>query len=869
MITQLEKATAGGGGGISDDDWLKRCASDSVTAVLQRLRSGEAGLSDTEAESRLRLYGPNDHEPEIHHGGIWRLVLVLRNPLVLLLALIAGVNFATGDLRSGAIVSAIALVSVLLRFIQEQRAGLAAQKLREMTHISASVMRGGSLVELPMQQLVPGDVIHLAAGDLIPADLRIISAKELSLNQSALTGESLPADKTDAAPNEPGGIIDLPDICLLGTSVQRGSAQALVLATGKRTYFHRVVVRLATEPPPSSFDRGVSAFTWMMIGLMAVMVPLVFVINGLSKHNWQEAFFFAVAVAVGLTPEMLPMIVAVCLSKGAMTMCRRKVIVKRLDAIQSLGAMDVLCTDKTGTLTQDRLILKRYCDLDGKDDTDVLLQATLVSHFQAGLKSALDRAVLDSAAKKNQWQCEGFSKVDEVPFDFVRRIMSVIVSTPAGQCRLIAKGAPEELAAHCDRFEKNGQLQPMDEATRAHVRNTYERLSTEGFRVLAVAYREVERRASYSEADEADLVLRGYIAFLDPPKDSAGEAIAALKRHGLAIKVLSGDELLVCEKICREVGLDGGATMVGAAVERATDGELAAAVEKTTVFARLSPLDKERVITKLQRNGHVVGYLGDGINDAPALHAADVGVSVDDAVDVAKAGADVILLEKSLLVLDEGVIEGRKVFANILKYLRMGASSNFGNMFSFVGASLFLPFVPLAPIQVLVNNLLYDLSQVPIPTDEVDPEQMARPQPWSIQNIERFILVFGPVSSLFDYVMFLILLIPFDCWQADAYHVDLFRTGWLVESLITQALVIHVIRTRRIPFFQSWASWPLLMASILVAAVAVWLPKSPAAGALGLVALPAALWVWIGTVVVCYLVVTQLVKSLLQHFGVA
>ena len=637
-------------------------------------------------------------------------------------------------------------------------------------------------------------------------------------------------------------------MCFLGTSVESGTATALVVATGLDTYLGAMSKALVGPPVETSFDKGIRKFTWLMIRFMAVMVPLVFLINGLTKGDWGEAFFFALAVAVGLTPEMLPMIVTVCLSKGAIAMSRKKVIVKRLNSIQNFGAMDVLCTDKTGTLTQDRVIIEKHCDVVRKEDDDVLALVYLNSHFQTGLKNVLDRAVLEHREIHAEINVPAWEKVDEIPFDFSRRLMSVVVETPEDTHRIITKGAPEEVFHRCSQFELEGQLYPMDQILIDDLRLEYEALSEDGFRVLAVAYKDVPRKPAYSKADESDMVLRGYVAFLDPPKETARPALEALRQHGVTAKILTGDNELVSKKICHEVGLPTEHILLGSQVEAMNDAQLAEEAEKVTLFARLSPAHKQRIIQALQSKGHAVGFLGDGINDAPALRAADVGISVDSAVDIAKESADVILLEKSLLILEEGVLEGRKVFANILKYVRMGASSNFGNMFSVLGASIFLPFLPMAPLQILTNNLLYDFSQVPIPTDDVDPEQIARPRPWSMKEISRFILFIGPCSSIFDYTTYFIMLYVFGAWDNPA----LFQTGWFVESLLTQTLIIHIIRTNRIPLLQSRASWPLIVTTVVVMMIGIWLPFSPIGPALGFKPLPPLYWPLIVLTLLCY-----------------
>jgi Mg2+-importing ATPase len=615
---------------------------------------------------------------------------------------------------------------------------------------------------------------------------------------------------------------------------------------------------ISGETVETSFDKGMKDFTWMMIRFMMVMVPLVFVVNGLTKHNWHEAFFFSIAVAVGLTPEMLPMIVSVCLSKGALAMSRKKVIVKQLNAIQNFGAMDVLCTDKTGTLTMDQVILQKHCDVMKQENEAVFLDAFLIAHFQTGLKSVLDRAVLNHKDAQVD-RLAGYQKVDEIPFDFVRRMMSVVVARPDGEHQLLTKGAPEAVFPLCKFYELNGEKFPLELDHAADLILHYQELSSDGFRVLAVAHKHIASDDPLIDTDdECDLILRGYVAFLDPPKDSAARAIKALQGHGVTVKVLTGDNDLVTRKVCHEVGLDGAEILLGTKVETMSDDELAAAVEATQIFARLSPAHKQRIIRALQQNGHVVGFMGDGINDSPALHVADVGISVDSAVDIAKAAAAVILLEKDLMVLDDGVIEGRKVFVNILKYVRMGASSNFGNMFSVLGASAFLPFIPMAPIQVLTNNLLYDFSQVPIPTDTVGPEQTAKPRPWHIGDLQKFVFFIGPISSIFDYTTFWVMLSVFGCW--DPARASLFQTGWFVESLITQTLIIHVIRTNKIPFLQGRASWQVTITTLLVIAIAMWLPVSPIAAALGFTPLPWLYWPILFVTLLCYVSLTQAVK---------
>lgn len=852
---------------------LVESAAMEVADVYSHLKTRPEGLTEAEAVERLTEYGPNMLAKDQRTGIgklLWHAVL---NPLVILLAVLATVSFATSDPRAGSMMSLMIVLGVGLKLIQEAKADGAAAKLKTMISVTATVIRDGHPRETPIAQLVPGDVVKLAAGDMIPGDVRVVSAKDLFVNQASLTGKTFSAEKFVVEKNHATTTpIELTSIAFLGTSVENGSATAVVVATGKETYLGGLAQTLMEQHTQTAFDQGITRFTWLMLRFILVMVPLVFLINGFTKGNWGEAFFFAVAVAVGLTPEMLPMIVTVCLSKGALAMSRQKVIVKRINAIQNLGAMDVLCTDKTGTLTMDQVILERHCDVALKEDDGVLTLAYMNSHFQTGLKNVLDRAVLAHTETHVHAQIPDYAKVDEIPFDFQRRIMSVVVRTPEGRDRIISKGAPEAIFPCCQNFELDGQLYPMDHAHIDGLKLEYEKLSSDGFRVLAIASKEVPARGAvagdstpYSKADECELTLNGYVAFLDPPKDTAKPAIRALQAHGIDVKVVTGDNDLVARKICKEVGLSTEFVLLGSDVEVMTDGQLADAVGQTTLFARVSPAHKQRIIKALQSRGHTVGFMGDGINDAPALRTADVGISVDTAVDIAKESADMILLEKSLLVLEAGVVEGRKVFANILKYVRMGASSNFGNMFSVLGASVFVPFLPMAPIQILANNLLYDISQTPIPTDEVDPDQVEKPRPWDIRQLTRFIVFIGPCSSIFDYTTYFLMLWVFKCWntstpEAAAYSQSLFQTGWFVESLLTQTLIIHIIRTNKIPFLQSRPSWPLMVMSGVIMATGVALPFTPLGTYLGFTPLPLLYWPLLLLTLVGYVVLTQVVK---------
>ena len=853
-------------------------ASVGAAEVYARLGTRPGGLTATEATTRLGQYGPNAlaHDHRAGFGKLlWRSV---RNPLVLLLTVLAALSFATGDVRAALLMVSMIVLSVGLKLIQETRAGNAAAKLKALISVTATALRDGAAREIPVAQLVPGDVVQLAAGDMVPGDVRIVQAKDLFVSQGSLTGESLPVEKSEIETSAVQAMhmpISLRSIAFLGTNVESGSATAILVATGNNTYLGSMASSLEEPQPATAFDRGISQFTWLMLRLILVMAPLVFLINGLTKGHWVQAFFFALAVAVGLTPEMLPMIVTVCLSQGAVAMGRKQVIVKRINAIQNLGAMDVLCTDKTGTLTTDRVILERHCNVMLREDDGVLGLAYLNSHFQTGLKNVLDRAVLAHPNTHVQTNISAFAKVDEIPFDFQRRIMSVVVRTPEGMDRIISKGAPESIVPRCKSAALDGTLVPLDPRHVEDFTKEHELLCADGFRVLAIATKDLSPRATgagdttpYGKADECDLVLQGYVAFLDPPRDSAAKAIQALQRHGVAVKVVTGDNDLVARKICKEVGLATEFALTGDEIERMSAEQLADTAEKTTLFARVSPAHKQRIIQALQSRHHTVGFLGDGINDAPALHAADVGISVNTAVDIAKEAADMILLEKSLLVLDDGVIEGRKVFSNIVKYLRMGASSNFGNMFSVLGASLFMPFLPMLPVQILANNLLYDIGQTTIPSDAVDRERILAPRRWDLAELTRFVLFIGPCSSLFDYTTFFIMLYVFNCWdistpQAAVHSASLFQTGWFVESLLTQTLIIHVIRTNKIPLLQSRSSWPMLAMSLVIMAIGIAIPFSPVGSALGFTKLPALYWPLLGVTLLCYVLVTQGVKMAL------
>jgi P-type Mg2+ transporter len=739
------------------------------------------------------------------------------------------------------------------------------------------VLRDGKESDIPMAEIVPGDIVILQAGALIPADLRLISAKDFYVSQSALTGESMPVEKhSDPSETTGRGLIELQNACFQGTNVLSGAARGLVINTGSATHFGSIAEKLSGQRVQTSFDKGIAGFTWLMIRFMVVMVSIVFLIVGFTKHDWAEAMLFGLAVAVGLTPEMLPMIITVNLSKGAMAMSRKKVIVKRLNSIQNFGAIDILCTDKTGTLTQDRVILEKSVDVTNRDSDDVLRYAYMNSYYQTGLRNLLDRSVLSHTELDVERDCR---KVDEIPFDFQRKRMSVVVDYE-GDHVLICKGAVEDIYKACTHYQVDDEIHLMIDLIKNDLLEEYEDLSRDGYRVLGIAYREFpQSKQTFAVADESDLILLGYIAFLDPPKGSAQKAIASLKHYGVATKILTGDNALVTRKICKDVGLEVAEVITGDQLMGLNESQLGELAEKNNVFARLSPSQKESIILALQKRGHVVGYMGDGINDAPSMRVADVGISVDSAVDVAKESADIILLERSLLVLEDGIIEGRKVFGNIIKYIRMGASSNFGNMFSVVGGSYFLPFLPMAPIQVLLNNLLYDASQVGIPSDYVDEEYLTTPRKWDIANIQRFMIYVGPLSSIFDYATFVLMLYFFHCINLnlaapaelaarfadaktpdDTYAAALFHTAWFVESILTQTLIVHIIRTKRIPFIQSIASPFLLMTTLIVMVAGGVLPYLPWGSYFGFVPLPGIFWAWIAAFLLGYSVITHNVK---------
>lgn len=829
-----------------------------VESVIKALNTTVNGISEEEAEKRLEQYGLNEMEGEKKHSAFFRLLDNIKNPLVLLLLGLAIISYITGDSRAAIVMILMVVLGVILRFVQEIKADDSAEKLKSMVSTTATVIRDGLEMEIELKYLVPGDVIHLSSGDMVPADVQIISSKDLYVNQAALTGESLPVEKICCDNSNIKNELEDPNLCFMGSNVESGTAIAVVITTGKRTYFGQISSKIVNQAAITSFDKGINSFTWLMIKFICILAPLVFLINGFVKGNWWQAFLFAIAIAVGLTPEMLPMIVTVNLSKGAISMSKKKVIVKKLSAIQNFGAMDVLCTDKTGTITCGKVILEKHLNIYGKESDRVLKYAYINSFYQTGLKNLMDTAILDNKNDSVDFNMENrYEKVDEIPFDFIRKRMSVIVRNKRMEDVLICKGAVEEVLALCNKFETKEGTEPYAGEKHEEIDKMVTDLNKEGFRVIAVAYKVNKNyKKEYAVQDENQLTLLGFLAFLDPPKETAREAINKFHKHCVDVKVLTGDNDVVTKKICKEVNLPVDAILLGSDIDLLDDEELSKKAEEITVFAKLSPMHKERIIKALQRNEHVVGFMGDGINDAPALKAADVGISVDTAVDIAKESSDIILLENNLLVLEEGVIEGRRVFGNIIKYIKMTASSNFGNMFSVIGASIFIPFLPMLPLQILTNNLLYDISQTTIPTDDVDEEWIAKPRKWAVDEIKRFIIHIGPISSIFDYATYFLMIFVFNGLKNPA----LFQTGWFIESLFTQTLIIHVIRTNKIPFIQSRASKPLMITSLCIVCFGAILINSPLASAFGFVKLPGLYWVFLFIFLTCYVFLTQLVK---------
>lgn len=848
-----------------------------IEQLYLKMDTSEKGLDENKIELLRDQFGLNEISHEKKDSVGKKLFEAFINPFTIVLFVLGIISLFTDvilvpkdqrDYSSVIIICIMVTISGVLRFVQELRSSKAAEELKAMVHTTVDVERNGRK-EISLQELVPGDIIYLAAGDMIPADVRIIRAKDLFVGQSALTGESEPVEKfggelsyEEAKDNNP---LELNNLAFMGTNVISGSALALVITTGDGTYFGEIGKSLTGKKVKTNFDIGVNKVSFLLIKFMAIMVPIVFFLNGFTKGSWLQAFLFALSVAVGITPEMLPMIVTTNLAKGAYAMAKRKTVVKKLDSIQNFGSMDILCTDKTGTLTQDKIILERHLDINGKTDDRVLRHGFLNSYYQTGLKNLMDLAIIDHAIKYGMKELESnYVKVDEIPFDFSRKRMSVVLKDKNSKIQLITKGAIEEMLDISSYVEDDGKVLPLTNEIREKIINTVNKLNSEGMRVIGIAQKTEENgREEFSVNDENDMVLMGYMGFLDPPKETTTKAIKALKDYGVGVKVLTGDNEAVTACVCSQVGIKNKKILLGSEIENMDDSELQKKVEETDIFAKLSPNQKTRIVTSLRENGHTVGFLGDGINDAGAMRAADVGISVDTAVDIAKESADIILLEKDLMVLEGGVLEGRKTFGNIIKYIKMTTSSNFGNMLSVLVASAFLPFLPMLPIQILVLNLIYDISQIVIPWDNMDEDYLKVPRKWDASSIARFMVIFGPTSSIFDITTFLVMWFVYGCNSASNPHlVSLFNTGWFVESLWTQTLIIHMIRTKKIPFIQSRASSPVIAMTVIALIVGTIIPFTALGGALQMTELSTSYFGILIITVIAYMLLCQLVKKI-------
>ncbi len=847
-----------------------------LDSVFTYFQSFSLGLTVEEVEKRQSLYGKNEIVHERKKKPLIMLAKAFVNPFVGVLTVLVAISFvmdvwmadpADRDWTSIIIVTTMIVLSAILRFCQEWKANRSSEALQKMVTNTCYVKRVGFHDgEISNEELVPGDVVMLSAGDMIPADIRIIESKDLFISQSSLTGES---DSIEKFPNlsvgysEKSSIVDLDNICFMGSNVVSGSAKGIVFQTGNNTYLGTIAKSVAGHRAATAFDKGITKVSLLLIRFMLIMVPIVFMVNGITKGDWMEAFIFAISVAVGLTPEMLPMIVTANLSKGAMVMSRKKTIVKDLNAIQNFGAMNILCTDKTGTLTQDHIVLERHVNVDGTEDkaNRILRHAYFNSYFQTGLKNLMDRAILSHVKELGleSLSCS-YKKVDEIPFDFTRRRMSVVVEDLNGKRQIITKGAVEEMLGVCSFAEFDGQVHPLTEVMRSKAQCFVEEMNAQGMRVLALAQKSfLSKENNFCIDDEKDMVLIGYLAFLDPPKESAAQAIKQLHEHGVEVKVLSGDNEAVVKAISRQVGIDTSASVTGPELEIMSKEDKMEAVAKCSIFSKLTPIQKAEIIQLLQANKNTVGFLGDGINDAAALRESDIGISVDSAVDIAKESADIILLEKDLMVLENGVIEGRRTFGNIVKYVKMTASSNFGNMFSVLAASAFLPFLPMLPIHLLIQNLLYDISQTTIPFDRMDSEYLRRPRIWDSGDLSRFMIWIGPISSIFDIVTYMVMWWVFKCQGPETEA--LFQSGWFVEGLLSQTLIVHMIRTRKVPFVQSCASWPVMLMTFSIMAIGICVPFTSFGSSIGLVPLPWSYFPWLVCILLSYCILTQWLKT--------
>lgn len=851
-------------------------ATQPAKSVYSYLQTTRLGLTRAEVEDRQLTYGKNEVVHEQKKNPFIVFIKTFINPFIGVLTGLAVISLVIDVLMAepgeqewtGVVIIAVMVVcSAILRFWQEWKANEATDSLMKMVKNTCLVKRAGSgEEELDITELVPGDIVFLAAGDMIPADLRIIESKDLFISQASLTGESEPIEKFPEVKEKQyrkGSIVELDNICYMGSTVISGAAKGIVFETGNRTFLGTIAHNLTGHRATTAFDKGISKVSLLLIRFMLVMVPFVFFINGFTKGDWFEAFIFAISVAVGLTPEMLPMIVTANLSKGALSMSKKKTIVKNLNAIQNFGAMNILCTDKTGTLTCDKIVLEKYINADGSNDESkrILRHAYFNSYFQTGLKNLMDKAILSHVKElKLEHLKDAYTKVDEIPFDFIRRRMSIVIEDKQGKRQIITKGAVEEMLSICSHTEFNGEVQSLTDELKVKAQKISEEMNRKGMRVLAVAQKSyIEKVGNFSVSDEKEMVLIGFLAFLDPPKPSAAEAIKQLHEYGVEVKILSGDNDIVVKAIGRQVGIDTSYSLTGPDIENMDETILKERVKTTTCFSKLTPLQKTQIISILQEQKNTVGFLGDGINDAAALRQSDIGISVDSAVDIAKESADIILLEKDLMVLEDGVLEGRKTFGNINKYIKMTASSNFGNMFSVMFASAFLPFLPMMPIHLLIQNLLYDISQTTIPFDRMDPEFLRKPRKWDASDLKRFMIYIGPISSIFDIVTYLVMWHVFGCNSPE--HQSLFQSGWFIEGLLSQTLIVHMIRTRKIPFIQSRATWPVIGMTTLVMVIGIVIPFTSFGASIGLQALPLSYFPWLVGILLSYCVLTQLVKN--------
>lgn len=848
-----------------------------LESVFNYFQTTPMGLTSEEVEKRQSLFGKNEVVHEKRKKPLIMFAKAFINPFVGVLTALVAISFVMDvlmaspgdqDWTSIAIVTTMIVLSAILRFSQEWKANRSSEALQKMVTNTCYVKRAGVPEgEISIGELVPGDIVMLAAGDMIPADLRIIESKDLFISQSSLTGESDSIEKSPKVMGKKyhkGSVVELDNICYMGSNVVSGSAKGIVFETGNNTYLGTIAKSIAGHRAATAFDKGITKVSLLLIRFMLIMVPIVFLVNGITKGDWMEAFIFAISVAVGLTPEMLPMIVTANLSKGAMAMSRKKTIVKDLNAIQNFGAMNILCTDKTGTLTQDHIVLERHVNADGTEDKEnrILRHAYFNSYFQTGLKNLMDRAVLSHVKELGlESLSNSYKKVDEIPFDFTRRRMSVVVEDNNGKRQIITKGAVEEMLGICTYAEFGGEVRPLAKDIRVKAQKFVEEMNNQGMRVLALAHKSfLSKENNFSVEDEQEMVLIGYLAFLDPPKESAAQAIRQLHEHGVEVKVLSGDNDAVVKTISRQVGIDTSTAVTGPELEKMNEEDKMKAVAKGNIFSKLTPMQKVEIIQLLQIQKNTVGFLGDGINDAAALRESDIGISVDSAVDIAKESADIILLEKDLMVLENGVIEGRKTFGNIIKYVKMTASSNFGNMFSVLAASAFLPFLPMLPIHILIQNLLYDISQTTIPFDRMDPEYLRKPRIWDSSDLSRFMIWIGPISSIFDIATYVVMWWFFSCQSPEAQ--SLFQSGWFIEGLLSQTLIVHMIRTRKVPFLQSTASWPVLLMTFSIMAVGIFVPFSSFGASIGLMPLPWAYFPWLVGILLTYCILTQGLKVL-------